>query len=219
MVFPKETSEQLRRRILEICQDHVRKTMDTLREVCLMISAYQTGDEHQVFQHHNNVVKLNEEAAQKKKALMVEVAEVGAVLLSRDDFIRLSSEVETISDYCTGISYRLMELTKRRWVVKGEIMKELGNLAEAVLDCVIRLRETILALVYGGPKVFEAAEHVESAEKIVDNIYRKVDFTILSSRMKISVILVLREIAGFLEEIADVCENASDVARILALTT
>ncbi len=219
MVFPKETSEQLRRRILEICQDHVRKTMDTLREVCLMISAYQTGDEHQVFQHHNNVVKLNEEAAQKKKALMVEVAEVGAVLLSRDDFIRLSSEVETISDYCTGISYRLMELTKRRWVVKSEIMKEIGNLAEAVLDCVIRLRETILALVYGGPKVFEAAEHVESAEKIVDNIYRKVDFTILSSRMKISIVLVLREIAGFLEEIADVCENASDVARILALTT
>ncbi|RJX15742.1 DUF47 family protein [Candidatus Bathyarchaeota archaeon] len=219
MVFPKETSEQLRRRILEICQDHVRKTMDTLREVCLMISAYQTGDEQQVFQHHNNVVKLNEEAAQKKKALMVEVAEVGAVLLSRDDFIRLSSEVETISDYCTGISYRLMELTKRRWVVKSEIMKEIGNLAEAVLDCVIRLRETILALVYGGPKVFEAAEHVESAEKIVDNIYRKVDFTILSSRMKISIVLVLREIAGFLEGIADVCENASDIARILALTT
>ena len=219
MVFPKETSEQLRRRILEICQDHVRKTMDTLREVCLMISAYQTGDEHQVFQHHNNVVKLNEEATQKKKTLMVEVAEVGAVLLSRNDFIRLSSEVETISDYCTGISYRLMELTKRRWVVKSEIMKEIGNLAEAVLDCVIRLRETILALVYGGPKVFEAAEHVESAEKIVDNIYRKVDFTILSSRMKISIVLVLREIAGFLEEIADVCENASDVARILALTT
>jgi len=219
LVFPKETSEQLRRRILEICQDHVRKTMDTLREVCLMISAYQTGDEQQVFQHHNNVVKLNEEAAQKKKALMVEVAEVGAVLLSRDDFIRLSSEVETISDYCTGISYRLMELTKRRWVVKSEIMKEIGNLAEAVLDCVIRLRETILALVYGGPKVFEAAEHVESAEKIVDNIYRKVDFTILSSRMKISIVLVLREIAGFLEGIADVCENASDIARILALTT
>jgi len=219
LVFPKETSEQLRRRILEICQDHVRKTMDTLREVCLMISAYQTGDEHQVFQHHNNVVKLNEEAAQKKKALMVEVAEVGAVLLSRDDFIRLSSEVETISDYCTGISYRLMELTKRRWVVKGEIMKEIGNLAEAVLDCVIRLRETILALVYGGPKVFEAAEHVESAEKIVDNIYRKVDFTILSSRMKISIVLVLREIAEFLEGIADVCENAGDIARILALTT
>ena len=112
-----------------------------------------------------------------------------------------------------------MELTKRRWVVKSEIMKEIGNLAEAVLDCVIRLRETILALVYGGPKVFEAAEHVESAEKIVDNIYRKVDFTILSSRMKISIVLVLREIAEFLEEIADVCENASDVARILALTT
>ena len=165
------------------------------------------------------MVKFNEESAAKKKALMMEVAEVGAVLLSRDDFIRLSSDVSTISDYCTGISYRIMELTKRRLPVKMEIMKELGNLAEAVLDCVIRLRETILALVYGGPKVFEAAEHVESAEKIVDNIYRKVDLTILSSKMKVSVILLLREVAEFLEGIADVCENASDIARILAITT
>jgi len=219
VTFPQETSEQLRRRILEICQDHIRKVLDTLREVCLLISAYQTGDENQVYQHHNNVVKFNEESAAKKKALMMEVAEVGAVLLSRDDFIRLSSEVSTISDYCTGISYRIMELTKRRLPVKMGMMKELGNLAEAVLDCVIRLRETILALVYGGPKVFEAAENVESAEKIVDNIYRKVDLTILSSKMKVSVILLLREVAEFLEGIADVCENASDIARILAITT
>ncbi len=219
LVLPQETSEQLRRRILEICQDHIRKVLDSLREVCLMLTAYQNDDENQVFQHHNNVIKHNEEAAEKKKALMMEVAEVGAVLLSRDDFIRLSSEVETISDYCTGISYRVMELTKRRWRVKREILKELGDLAEATLDCVIRLRETILALVYGGPKVFEAAEHVESAEKIVDNIYRKVDFTILSSGMKVQLILLLREIAEFLEGIADVTENANDIARILAITT
>lgn len=219
MAFPKETSEQLRRRILEICQDHMRKVLDTLREVCLLISAYQTGNENQIYFHHNNVIKHNEESAAKKRALMMEVAEVGAILLSRDDFIRLSSEVETISDYCTGISYRIMELAKRRMYVKMEIMKEIGNLAEATLDCVIRLRETILALIYGGPKVFEAAENVESAEKIVDNIYRKVDLTILLSKMKVSIILLLREVAEFLEEIADICENASDIARILAITT
>ena len=37
--------------------------------------------------------------------------------------------------------------------------------------------------------------------------------------MKVSVILLLREVAEFLEGIADVCENASDIARILAITT
>lgn len=88
MVFPSESAEQLRRRILESCQDHFRKVLDSLREVRLMISAYQTNDENGVYNHHNNILKFNEESSKKKKDIMMEVAEVGAVLLSRDDFIR-----------------------------------------------------------------------------------------------------------------------------------
>ena len=219
MVFPSESAEQLRRRILESCQDHFRKVLDSLREVRLMISAYQTNDENGVYNHHNNILKFNEESSKKKKDIMMEVAEVGAVLLSRDDFIRLSSHVETISDYCIGISYRIVELVKRRWKVKRETMKSIEDLCEATLDCVTRLREAIITLIYGGPKVFEVAEQVGVAEKTVDNIYRKVDFTVLASRMKLPAKFIIREIAEFLEGIADVCEDASDIVRILAITT
>jgi len=218
MTLPSESAEQTRRRLLETCQEHIRKVLDALREICLMIAAYGEGNEQTVLQHYNNITKYEEEAAEVKKALMREVAEVGMFLLSREDFLRLSSEVNTIADYCGGISFRLMELSNRKWHVSGEIMKDIGSLAEATLNCVIRLRETILSLSYGGTKTLEMAKNVESAERTVDTIYRKVDLKIMTSELKLPVILMLRDIANFLEEIADMSEDANDTVKILAIT-
>jgi len=218
MAAPLESAEQTRRMLLEICQEHMRKVLDTLREVCLMITAYGEGNDSMVFQHYNNVVKDEEETSEIKKTLMREVAEVGMVLLSREDFIRLSSEVSTIADYCGGVAYRLMEMSKRKWRVNNEIIKDITSLAEASLNCVIRLRETILSLSYGGNRTLEIARNVESAERTVDSIYRKVDIRIITSELNLSVILMLRDIANFLEEMADESENANDTAKILAIT-
>jgi len=218
LVFPQETSEQLRRRMLDLCQDHVRKALDCVREVCMMIAAYQNGDEIQVFQRYNNVIKLSEEAAEMKRAVMREAAEVGAVLLSRDDFIRLSSGVNTVADFSEGVGYRIAELAKRKWEVNNDIAKDIGSLAEAVLDCILRLRETVLALTFGGSKVFESAKNVESSERIIDTIYRKIDLKIISSNMKLPQIFLIREVAEFLEGMADVADDVNDIVKILAIT-
>ena len=140
------------------------------------------------------------------------------VLLSREDLMRLSSEIGTIADYCEGISFRLAELTNRKWKVHTETLKDLGRLAEASLDCVMRLRETVLSLSYGSAKTLEIAKNVESAERTVDSIFRKVDLKIMTSDLKLPVILMLRDVAQFLEGIADVSENANDIAKILSIT-
>ncbi|MEM3737626.1 MAG: DUF47 family protein [Candidatus Bathyarchaeia archaeon] len=218
MTLPLESAEQTRRRLLEVCQEHMRKVLETFREVCLMISAYGDRNDPLVVQHYKNVSKCEEEASEIKKTLMREVAEVGMVLLSREDFIRLSSETNTIADYCGGISFRLMELSNRKWYVSNDVAKDIGSLAEASLNCVGRLRETILSLIYGGEKTLEVAKNVESAERIVDDIYRKVDLKIITSKMELPLILMLRDVANFLEEIADMSETANDTAKILAIT-
>jgi len=184
-----------------------------------MITDYQNGDDNQVLQRHNTVMKCGEEATEMKRTIMKEVAEVGAVLLSRDDFIRLSAEINTIADYCGGASYRLSELAKRKWEADKKILKDMESLGEASLDCVLRLKGTILSLKYGGAKVLEAAKKVESAERVSDAIYRKVDLRIISAKMKLPVMFLLREVSQFLEDIADISEDAADTAKILAITT
>lgn len=218
MVLSFESAEQTRRRILETCQNHVRHILDAYRELCLMITAYLNGEDNEVLQHYKNTVRLNDEATEIKRAIMKEVSEIGMILLSREDFIRLSSEVNTIADYTSGASFRLAELSSRKWKINSELMKDLSGLAEATLDCLIRLRETILSMSYGGSKTIEISKHVEAAEKIVDAIYRKVDLKIINSDLKLPLLLIMRDIAEFLEGIADVCENASDIAKTLSIT-
>jgi uncharacterized protein Yka (UPF0111/DUF47 family) len=193
--------------------------LDAMKEVCLMINACQTGNEQRVLQHHVKITELVEKAWETKKNLMKEVAEVGEMLVSRNDFINLSAQVNTIADYCNAVSYRLTEMFKRRWKIRRDILKEVESLADASLNCLIRLRELILSLSYGVSQVMDAAMSVEAAEKTVDNIYRKVDLRIISSKMKIPQILILREVAEFLEGIADISENVADIARILSITT
>ena len=183
-----------------------------------MLTAFQGGKSSVVMQHYNNVTKFDEESTEIKRALMREAAQVGMILLSREDFIRLSSEIATVADFCEGISFRLVEMVNKKWKTPTELVKDLGRLAEATLDCVSRLRETVLSLSYGSTRTLDLAKHVETAERNVDSIYRKVDLKIMSSNLKLPAILMLRDIANFLEGIADVCENANDIAKILAIT-
>jgi len=213
-----EAAEQVRRRLLEISQDHLRRAIDSMRELCMMIAAYRRGDENEVIQRYQAIAKLGEEATEIKRAILREIADVGMILLSREDFIRLASEVNTITDYCVGASYRLVEVVNRRWKVNEGVMEDLEKLAEASLDCVLRLRDVLLSLSYGGARTLELAKNVEAAERVVDNIYRKTELRIISSNMKLPIILIVRDIATFLEEIADKSEDVNEIIRMLAIS-
>jgi len=218
MVFPAETGAQIRRRMLDICQDHVRKVLEAVRFIPLILSSYQKRNLNEVEDYANKVVKLEKEAVELKRALTAELTEAGALLLSREDFLRLAATISEIADYSGGIAFRIAEVSDRKWEPKKDIMDDLTKLSEAALDSVTRLRETVLSLSYSASRTNELAKNVESAEVIVDDLFRGIDLKIASSEMKLPLIFVLRDVAHFLEEIADKAEDAADAARILSLS-
>lgn len=218
MVFPVETAAQIRRRMFDICQDHVRKVVDVGREILLLLTSYQNNTPKEVENHYNNIIKLEEEAMELKRTLMTELTAAGAILISREDFLRLAAISSEIADYAGGIAFRIAEMARHKWKVDKEVLKDLITLAEATFNTVTRLRETFLSLSYTATRTNELAKNVEAAEHLVDTLYRKIDIKIIASEMKIPVILILRDVAQFLEEMADKAEDAADAARILSLS-
>jgi uncharacterized protein Yka (UPF0111/DUF47 family) len=105
---------------------------------------------------------------------------------------------------------------ERGWKVPAEIKKDLQLLAGAALDTVLKLRETAITLSYGSAKTLEKARDVETAERVVDEAYRELEVKIINSKMEIPVMLLLRDVAQLLENVADKAEDASDAARILS---
>jgi len=218
MAFPAETTKQLRRRIIDICQDHARKVLDATRELPSLLDAYSRDDGTSIREHVSKIQKIEEEANELKRVLMTELTEAGAILLSREDFLRLVAASNEMVDSCGAIAFRISELNNMNWKANKEIVSDLVKLSEASLNVITRLRETIFSLSFSAQRTAELARNVDSAEEIVDVMYRKVDLKIISSNMKIALVFILRDIAFFLEDMADKAEEVADAARILSLS-
>jgi predicted phosphate transport protein (TIGR00153 family) len=218
LAFPRENEEQIRRVVLDICQDHVRKVLDAVRELSIMISDFASGSNMDSMDKHlAQIKKLKEEATEQKRVLLNELAETGMLLINREDFLRLIIQIDEIVDFCEGAGYRVSTLTEKKMKVKKEITESLANLSKNVLKTMTNLRETILSLTYSRTKALEMAKSVEVAEYAVDEIFRDTEMKILDAKLEIGPTILLRDLAQLLEDIADKAEDAIDSTRVLAL--
>ncbi|MFP3984707.1 MAG: DUF47 domain-containing protein [Candidatus Bathyarchaeia archaeon] len=216
MVLPIETEERVKRRALSVCQDHLRKVLEISRKVPQMVDCFVNGDKEVARQVFADIRKAEEEVDQARRMVSQELAQIGAILINREDFLRFTNLTSEIADFCEGIAFWLLSIMERGWKVPSDIKDDLGKLADATLDAVIRLRETAITLAYGSKKTLEKAKEVEIAERLVDEAYRELEVKIINSKLEIPVMLLLRDITQLLENIADKAEDASDAARILS---
>jgi predicted phosphate transport protein (TIGR00153 family) len=215
-VLPAETEERVKRRALDACQDHLRKVLDTARRVPQIIDCYIKSDKENARKLFDDVRSGGEEVDRARRLVSQELAEIGAILISREDFLRFTNLTSEIADFSEGIAFRLVELMDHNWSVSADLKKELLRLSEAVLDTVVRLRETMMVLSYGSAKTMEKAKDVELAERAVDEIYRRLEIKLLSSKLDFPALILLRDVLQLLEDSADKAEDAADAVRILS---
>jgi uncharacterized protein Yka (UPF0111/DUF47 family) len=216
LVLPSETEERVKRRALTVCQENLRKVLDLTRKTPQMIESFVKGDKETAGQLLNEIRKGQEEVVKARQMVSHELAEIGAILISREDFLRFTNLTSEIADFSQGIAFRLVEIMEHNWGVPADIRKDLLRLSEAVLDSVLKLRETMMVLNYGSAKTLEKAKEVEIAERLVDDLYRELEIKILSSKLDIPVLFLLKDVLQLLEDSADKAEDAADAARVLS---
>jgi len=216
LVLPIEAEHRAKRRALRLCQEHLRKVMDVYRRATQLIDAFVEENHVSLEALYREVQELSDEVDDSKRVVAQELVEIGAILLNREDFLRFTDMTSEIADFCKGIAFRISQLTERGWDVPLNLKKETANLAGAVFEAFAKLRDTFLMLNYGSPRVLEKAKDVEVAERNVDNMYRELEISILSSGMNVPTLLLMRDVIQLLEDAADKIEDATDAVRILA---
>jgi predicted phosphate transport protein (TIGR00153 family) len=216
LVLPAETEQRVKRRALNACQDNLRKVVDVTRKIPQMVEHFSKNDKESARQLFSEIRKGEEEVVKARRLVSQELAEIGAILISREDFLRFTNLSSEIADFSEGIANYLVEIMEHNWNVPSDIKKDLLQLSEAVLDAVLKLRETMMVLRYGSAKTLEKAKDVEIAERIVDDLYRALAIKVLSSKLDLPVLLLLRDVLQLLENSADKAEDAADTARVLS---
>jgi len=216
LVLPAETEERVKRRALNACQDNLRKVVDVTRKIPQLAEYFASGDKENARKLLSDIRTAGEEVVKARRMVSQELAEIGAILISREDFLRFTNLSSEVADFSEGIAFYLVEIMEHNWNIPTEIKKDLLKLSVAVLDTVLKLRETMMVLNYGSQKTLERAKDVEISERIVDDQYRMLSIKVLSSKLDVPVLLLLRDILQMLENAADKAEDAADAARMLS---
>jgi hypothetical protein len=216
LTLPAETEERVKRRALNACQDNLRKVVDVSRKIPQLVEFFASGDKENARKLLSEVRTGEEEVIKARRMVSQELAEIGAILFAREDFLRFTNLSSEIADFSEGIAYYLVEIMEHNWVISPDIKKDLLKLSLAVLDSVLKLRETMMVLNYGSQKTLERAKDVEIAERIVDEQYRALTIKVLSGKLDVPVLMLLRDVLQLLENSADKAEDAADAARMLS---
>jgi predicted phosphate transport protein (TIGR00153 family) len=216
MVLPAETEQRVKRRALTACQDNLRKVLEVTRKIPQMSEHFARGDKAAANQLFSEIKKSEEEVIKARQLVSQELAEIGAILIAREDFLRFTNLTSEIADFSEGIAFYLVQLMEHNWNVPAEVRQDLQKLSDAVLDTVLKLRETMMVLSYGSTRTLEKAKDVEIAERIVDEHYRTLSIKVLSSKLDLPALFILRDVLQLLENTADKAEDAADAARLLS---
>jgi predicted phosphate transport protein (TIGR00153 family) len=216
LVLPAETEERVKRKALAACQDNLRKVLDVTRKIPQMTEHFAKGDKASARTLLSEIRRGEEDVIKARQMVSQELAEIGAILISREDFLRFTNLTSEIADFSEGIAFYLVEIMDHNWSVPADVRKDLQNLSDAVLDTVLKLRETMMMLSYGSQKVLEKAKDVEIAERKVDEQYRALVIKVLSGKLDTPALFILRDVLQLLENSADKAEDAADAVRVLS---
>jgi uncharacterized protein Yka (UPF0111/DUF47 family) len=219
MTFPIQTEATIKRRILEVCQGQARTIVDIVRELVLMVDSVAERKPKATKTHYEAILKLIADNDKLRTTLLEEVASVGSLLVSREDFLRLMFRMTAIADYAEALAFRLMGATERNWKLDKKYVQGLSEVLSLVLSEVTRMKETLHSLGFDPDKAVELARSVEELERKIDVDSRNLDFEILSGKLPLPEVFLLRDIVERAERIADLGVEVVDLIRVIALTT
>lgn len=218
MTFPIENEGNIRRRMLELCQAHARNVVEITRQLVVLLDNLADKKPKLAKENYENMLKTLVENEKNKATFLNEVASVGSLLISREDFLRLLFRLGEVANYCEAMGFRLMGVVDLKWKLDNKRLEEISHLMSSVLKEISKVRETLHSLSFDADKAVETGKAVEDLERQIDAESRQLDLDLISSKMPLQTLLFFRDLVDRAEKIADIGVDVVDHIRVLALT-
>lgn len=204
--------------MLELCQAHARNVVEITRQLVVLLDNLADKKPKLAKENYENILKTLVENEKNKATFLNEVASVGSLLISREDFLRLLFRLGEVAEYCEAMGFRLMGVVDLKWKLDDKRLEEISHLMSSVLKEISKVRETLHSLSFDADKAVETGKAVEDLERQIDAESRQLDLDLISSKMPLQTLLFFRDLVDRAEKIADIGVDVVDHIRVLALT-
>ena len=215
-MFTGQSEEQARRKILAILLDETRKVLESARELPNVYKFVSEGKKNEIEKSIKEISKAEDEIESFRRALTRELAEVGSVIMNREELLRTAYEIEEIAGYSSGIAFRL-SIIENKVLKKGKIKEQFTDLIEITVALVQKLSEMIRALSINPNAVMDISQELQKLERETDIKYRELVKRVIKEIPDPKNAMMLKDAAEHIEEMADRCLAASDSITVVAI--
>ena len=216
-MYSGELEVQAKRKAVAVLQDEINRILNASRELSTLPELLVKKNKTDVKGKLEQISSLEDEVENLRRKITRDVADVGGLIMNRENILNTAYTMDEIAGYITGIAFKLSNI-KVKTLTTGDFDKELTELIELVVDQVYKLNEIIRSLNTDSTKSVEFAQETQKIEREIDIKYRNMSIKALDTISNTKELLLMKDIIEGIEEMADKCQEVSDSFILLALS-
>ena len=193
---------------------NITKSISGLKKI---IQNYHLACSSYYDQIKNGSTENLQEVENLRRKITREVADVGGLIMNRENLLNTAYTMDEIAGYITGIAFKLSNV-KITTLKSSKLDKDIGELISLVVDEVYKLNEIIRSLNTNTANAIELAQETQTIEREIDIKYRDATIKLLNEVKDPKELLLIKDVIEGIEEMSDKCQRVSDSFILLALS-
>src|ERR687892_305013 len=132
-MYSGELEVQAKRKILAILHDEIGKILNSARELSSLGKSITHGVTHDVQPTLDRMRIAEEDVDNLRRRVTREVAEIGSLMVYREDVLRTAYIMDDIAGYISGVAFRLANM-KVDVIMIGRFANDINELIGMVVD-------------------------------------------------------------------------------------
>jgi uncharacterized protein Yka (UPF0111/DUF47 family) len=216
-MYSGELEVQAKRKALAVLQDEINRILNAGRVLSTLPKMLVVKDKAGIKTTLEQISSIEDEVENLRRKITRDVADVGGLILNRDNILNTAYTMDEISGYISGIAFKLSNI-KVSTIKTSNLDKDLTELIELVVDEIYKLNEIIRSLNVDSSKAIELAQETQKIERDIDTKYRIMEIKALNEIHDTKELLLMKDVIELIEEMADKCQEVSDSFILLALS-
>ncbi|HDO42037.1 MAG TPA: DUF47 family protein [Candidatus Bathyarchaeota archaeon] len=204
-------------KVLDIAYRQMTLALDTVNDLERAIKAAFSGDRGEAETTIKRLFLVEEEIDNLRRTVFEELTRGSLPFRDREDIMHLVKRLDVMADFVKDSARSIMILLNAE--VPKNIWKAFSEMSSGIVRCAARLKESLELLSENPSKARSLSLKVEEEENKVDKQYLKIKSLLLEQgdKVKPAVLMLLKDLADYMEDATDSCADVGDYIRVLTV--
>ncbi|HET8719792.1 MAG TPA: DUF47 family protein [Candidatus Nitrosotenuis sp.] len=216
-MYSGELEVQAKRKAIAVLQDEINRILNAARELATLPGLVMKKDKAGIKAVNEQISSIEEEVENLRRKITREVADVGGLIMNRENLLNTAYTMDEIAGYITGIAFKLSNI-KPTTLKNAKMDSDISALIDLVVDEVYKLNEIVRGLNTNTANAIELAQETQKIEREIDIKYRTAVIKALDEITNTKELMLVKDVIQGVEEMADKCQQVSDSFILLALS-